>query len=141
MTSAHYPYLTGGSNDRVIECRGAWLHRDTHRGITVLTIGGEIDASNADLIREHVHRYTSAVSALVVDMTQVKFFAVQGLRNLMILGERCRSAGAEWALVGSRPVHLLLRVADVDRALPIEKSIDAALQRFTGHETDCSKSA
>ena len=119
----------------------AWLNEYTHRGVTVLTIVGEIDASNADQIREHAHRHASAASALVVDMTQVDFFAVHGLRNLMMLGERCRNVGVEWALVASRSVDLLLRVADVDRALPIEKSIDAALQRFTGRATECSMSA
>jgi anti-anti-sigma factor len=132
MNAAYYP---------VTECRGAWLHRYTRYGVTVLAIGGQIDACNADQIREHVHRYASAAAALVVDMTQVEFFAVQGLRNLMMLGERCRNAGVEWALVGSRSVHRLLRVADVDRALPIEHSTDAALQRIRVSATECSQSA
>ncbi len=128
-------------NDGVIECRGAWLHRYTNDGITVLAIGGQIDACNADQIREHAHRYASTSAALVVDMTQVEFFAVQALRNLMILGERCRKAGVEWVLVGSRSVHRLLLVADVDRALPIAHSTDAALKRFAGRTTECLESA
>jgi anti-anti-sigma factor len=132
MNAAHYP---------VTECRGAWLHRYTHYGVTVLAIGGQIDACNADQIREYVHGYVAVAAALVVDMTQVEFFAVQGLRNLMILGERCRNAGVEWALVGSRSVHRLLRVADVDRALPIEHSTKAALQRFAGRSTECLETA
>jgi anti-anti-sigma factor len=141
MNAAYYPYSSKDLNDGVIECRGAWLHRFTHHGVTVLAIGGQIDACNADQIREHAHRYASASAALVVDMTQVEFFAVQGLRNLMILGERCHKAGVEWVLVGSRSVHRLLRVADVDRALPTAQSTDAALQRFAGRATECLQPA
>jgi anti-anti-sigma factor len=141
MNVAYYPYSSTDSNDGVIECRGAWLHRYTRGGVTVLAIGGQIDACNADQIREHAHRYISGSAALVVDMTHVEFFAVQGLRNLMALGERCRKVGLEWVLVGSPSVHRLLRVADVDRALPIEHSTEAALQRFAGRSTECLETA
>jgi anti-anti-sigma factor len=141
MNAAYYPYSSIDLSDGVIECRGAWLHRYTRDGVTVLAIGGQIDACNADQIREHAHRYASASAALVVDMTQVEFFSVQGLRTLMSFGERCRKAGVEWVLVGSRSVHRLLGVADVDRALPIAQSTDAALQRFAGRTTECLESA
>ncbi len=135
MTATQNAYLSIDYNDYVIECRGAWLRPRTHHGVTVLTIGGEIDASNADQVREHAHRYASAAPALVVDMASVEFFGVIGLRNLMVLGQKCQNAGVEWALIASGSVSRLLRVAEVDRALPVAESVSAALQRFTSGGT------
>ena len=132
MTAVH------NSHPTIFECHGAWLRAAAHDGATVLEIGGEIDACNADRISEHAHRYVSSRPVLVLDMSPVDFFGVTGLRNLLVFNDECRRLGIDWALIPSRAVCFLLRIADVDAAVPMVESVTAALQRFKSRGPNAS---
>jgi anti-anti-sigma factor len=98
--------------------------------IMLLTVRGEIDASNARylLSGDDFHRYVRPGRALVVDMTKVEFFGVQGLRYLFALDDRCRAAAVPWALATSHAVRRMLRVGDPDRSLPAAGSLAEAVR-------------
>jgi anti-anti-sigma factor len=131
MLAAENAYSLLGSDDYVIDCKGAWLRPHSQDGATILQIGGEIDAYNTDELGEHAYRYAAAAAALVVDMTAVDFLAVNGLRTMMALADTCHQHGVEWALIASASVRLVLRVGGADSALPMSDSVSAALQRLT----------
>jgi anti-anti-sigma factor len=99
--------------------------------IMLVTIAGEIDASNADIL--DLPALTQAVRpgmALVLDMTRVDFLGVQGLCALLHLADECRRAGLPWALAASHAVHRLLRVGVPKGTIPTAGSVAEALQWF-----------
>ena len=98
---------------------------------TVVQIGGEIDANNADSIREYVGGLTFDGRPLVVDTTRVEFCGAQGIAMLFELDEECRRAAVSWVLVARDWVSYLLRAADRDDALPAARSVKSALHRMT----------
>jgi anti-anti-sigma factor len=131
MRAAENAYSLLGSDNYVIDCNGAWLRPHSQGGATILQIGGEIDAYNADQLSEHAYRYAAVAAALVVDMSAVDFMSVKGLRNMMALADKCHDQGIEWALIASSSVRLMLRVGGAESALPVADSVSTALQRLT----------
>jgi anti-anti-sigma factor len=99
--------------------------------ILLVSIAGEIDASNADIL--DVAALTEPIQpgvGLVLDMTKVDFLGVQGLRNLFDLADECKRRGVPWALAASHAVHRMLRVGDPQSRLPAARSVAQALQGF-----------
>ncbi|MGK2883152.1 MAG: STAS domain-containing protein, partial [Mycobacterium sp.] len=46
--------------------------------LVVVTISGEIDATNGRALGRYVERHTTASSQMIVDLSGVKFFGAQG---------------------------------------------------------------
>ena len=97
---------------------------------TVVRIGGEIDATNADSIRQYVAGFMSDGLPLVVDTTRVEFCGAQGIAMLFDVDEECRRAAVVWALVAGDWVSYLLHAADRDDLLPAAESVKSALHRM-----------
>jgi anti-anti-sigma factor len=116
------------SGKHLIDCDGAWLCPYFEGGATIVQIGGEIDAINADRLSENVFCYAATASALVVNTTAVDFCSVKGLRDLMALDKHCHDSGIEWALIPGPAVHRLLKVSGVNSTLPVADSVSTALQ-------------
>jgi anti-anti-sigma factor len=70
----------------------------------VVALSGEIDASNADQVSDYIHRSVPDCPAVIVDVSDVGFLGVQGLRALMAMGEQCGRAGVAWAVVASQSI-------------------------------------
>ena len=119
------------SGNYLIDCDGAWLCPYFEDGATIVQIGGEIDACNADRLSENVFRYAATASGLVVDATAVDFCCVRGLRYLMALDKHCHDSGVEWALVASGSVRRMLEVTGVNDTLPLVDSVSTAVQSLT----------
>jgi anti-anti-sigma factor len=115
----------------LIDCGGAWVCPSVEDGVTIVRIGGEIDACNADRLSDNVFRYAATASALVVDTTSVDFCCVLGLRDLMALTQHCHDSGIHWTLIVGDPVRRLLEVIGVSSELPVAESLSAALQSLT----------
>jgi hypothetical protein len=69
----------------VIDCRFARVSADTDTDLTVITIMGEIDASNVDDVSRHTRGLVPEGGALIVDLTATDFIAIDGLRMLFAL--------------------------------------------------------
>jgi anti-anti-sigma factor len=119
------------SGNYLIDCNGAWLCPYVEDGATIVQIGGEIDACNADQLSDNVFRYAATASGLVVDATAVDFCCVRGLRYLMALDKNCHDSGIEWALVASGSVRRMLEATGVNNTLPLADSVSTALQSLT----------
>ncbi|MDT5219664.1 MAG: hypothetical protein QOF15_1769 [Mycobacterium sp.] len=119
------------SGDYLIDCNGAWLCPYVEDGATIVRIGGEIDACNADRVSENVFRYAATASGLVVDATAVDFCCVRGLRDLMTLDKHCHDSGIEWALVTSGSVRRTLEVTGMNNTLPLVDSVSTAVHSLT----------
>ncbi|MDT5095249.1 MAG: hypothetical protein QOH60_4612 [Mycobacterium sp.] len=112
----------------VIDCRFARVSADTDTDLTVITIMGEIDASNVDDVSRHTRGLVPEGGALIVDLTATDFIAIDGLRMLFALCSQCARTDTKWTLVTTGAVSRLLRLADPDKLLPAVGSATEALQ-------------
>ena len=115
------------SGSTFFDCRRARMRTKTDTGLTVISISGEIDASNVDDVSRRASELASDCGALIVDLAEVDFIAIDGLHALFALNMQCARTGTTWALIASQAVNLLLRVADHDKLLPAVGSATEAL--------------
>jgi anti-anti-sigma factor len=115
------------SGTAFFDCRGACLRAKTDTGLTVISISGEIDASNADYVSHRASELASDCGALIVDLADIDFIALDGLHALFALNMHCARTGTTLALIAGRAVNRLLRVADHDKLLPAVGSATEAL--------------
>ena len=130
MTAIHIDidHASQHSGSTFFDCSGAYMRaKKTDSGLTVMSISGEIDASNADELSHRVSELASDCGALIVDLAEVDFIAIEGLRALFALNIECARAGTTWALIASHAVNRLLRVGDHDKLLPAMGSATEAL--------------
>jgi anti-anti-sigma factor len=129
MTAAHIDtdHVPHHSGTAVIDCRGARLTAHTDTGLTVITISGEIDASNVDELSRHARGAVPDGGSLIVDLAAIDFIAVDGLRALLALNIECARTGTTWALISSRAANRSIRVGDHDKLLPAVGSATEAL--------------
>jgi anti-anti-sigma factor len=119
------------AGDVMVECHGARVRAHARSRATVAVVSGQIDACNADWLREMLRRCAVVSTALVLDMSGVDFLAVQGLNALLALDDECREAGVEWALIASPAVYRVVGVGGREDSLPVVSSLAEALQRPT----------
>ena len=74
----------------------------------------------------HKIRAVLAVAAATI-VAEVDFIALDGLHALFALNMHCARTGTTLALIASRAVNRLLRVADHDKLLPAVGSATEAL--------------
>jgi anti-anti-sigma factor len=129
MTAAHTDtvHASPRTGSSVIDCRGARMRAETDTGLTVIAISGEIDASNVDDLSRRTLGLVPRCGALIVDLADVDFIALDGLRALFALNNRCARTGTTWVLIASHAANRLLRVADYDKVLPAVGSATEAL--------------
>ena len=99
-----------------------------HGPAVVVAISGEVDGSNAAEVGDYVHRLVPHGRAIVVDLTDLGFLGVQGIRALMALGGKCAKAEVTLAVVAGQAVARLLRFAG--NTAPVVASVSDAMRRF-----------
>jgi anti-anti-sigma factor len=104
------------------ECHTARVHADWGPSGPVITVRGELDASNAGQLADYVQRCATHSRTLILDLTGVEFFGTAGFSALHTINVRCAGADVRWAVVPSQAVSRLLRICDPDNALPIAES-------------------
>lgn len=97
---------------------------------TVLTINGDIDATNTDRVSAYATRLVPVGNALVLDLSGVGFFAARSISVLVAVSDACDDAEVPWALVTSHAVDRVLRISEDDEILPVASSVPDAMQYF-----------
>ncbi|MGA7055262.1 MAG: STAS domain-containing protein [Mycobacterium sp.] len=118
----------------IYDCGGAQIRAHCRHLATVVTIRGEIDAVNVDWVGKYIRRFIVGTNPVVIDMSDLRHFAVAGISLLYTIDEDCRAAGVEWTLVASPAVVELL---DADRdqddngaIFPITRTVHEALHNL-----------
>jgi len=103
--------------------------------ITLCAVGGEMDYLTADILRRSLlGALPTAGAVVVIDLSQVTFFGVAGLRVLMDARSWFGRSGRRLQLItGSRCVDRLLEVAGHAAVFDIVPSL-AAVARATASE-------
>ena len=114
------------------DCGGAQIRAHCRHLATVVTIRGEIDAVNVDWVSKYIRRFFVGSNPVVIDMSDIRQFAVSGISLLYAIDEDCRAAGVEWTLIASPAVTEVLG-ADQDEngaTFPIAPSVHEALHNL-----------
>lgn len=107
----------------------SFASRSPERGMVIITVGGEIDACNADLLVGWVSGKLGQSRRLVVDCSSVTFFAVEGFAMLQRINVMCAQAGVSWVLVPSTAVSRVMRLCNPGGSLVPAESAAAATGR------------
>jgi anti-anti-sigma factor len=132
MTSAVHHVLTHTATTPITRGGrglGVRLCSYPRRPATVIEVGGEIDAHNAQHVTDYLADFIYVGHPLVLDLSGVDFLGTAGFSAILQFAEECRRGERRWALVSSDAVKILLRVVPNHR-LPTAGSVDRALQRF-----------
>ena len=89
----------------------------------VITVHGELDASNANQLADYVQRCAAHTKSVILNLGDVEFFGTAGFSALHTINVRCAGADVRWAVVPSKAVSRLLRICDPDNALPLAESV------------------
>lgn len=89
----------------------------------VVTIAGELDASNAHELARYVERHSAATNRLYLDMREVTFCSTAGLAVLRRVEHQYAQCGGRWWLLASPAVRKLLRVCGAED-LPQLETLD-----------------
>lgn len=128
MTAAHRPQPhSPAAAAAVIDCKTALLTAYTDGRVTIIRIAGEIDAANVDDLTRQARSLVPAGNALILDLANVDFIGVDGLRALLAVNIECARCNSPWAMIASQAVTRLLRVGDRDVTLPAVGSPTEAL--------------
>ena len=100
--------------------------------VGIITVQGDLDASNAAAFADHVEQCAATGAHLILDLSALKFFGTAGFSALHTINVRCANAASRWALVTGEAVSRLLRVCDPDHTLPVADSVAEATELLDG---------
>jgi anti-anti-sigma factor len=93
----------------------------------LVTVEGDIDATNGRSLGRYVERNTGASMQLVLDLSGVNFFGTQGFAALHYISVSCARNDMDWMIVGGRDVRRLVRICDPEEILPLADRLESAL--------------
>lgn len=115
----------------VVACGDAQVRAQCRQLATVLTVTGEIDESNVDLVAAQARRCILPEKPFILDLSGVTSFALSSIELLDKVNDSCFAAGIEWSLIAAQPVtHVLLACGD-ETAFPTATSVAEALHHFS----------
>jgi anti-anti-sigma factor len=126
------PIPTSGPSDHTESHTAYFTTRWLQSSAAVITVHGDLDASNANEFADYALRHSEHSTRLVLDLSGVDFFGTAGFSALHTVNVRCAGADVDWALVPSSGVTRLLRICDPDSALPMASTVQAALSLVEG---------
>ncbi|QRY42878.1 STAS domain-containing protein [Mycolicibacterium boenickei] len=100
-----------------------WLSPAT----AVISVRGELDASNASELTDCGIRHSRTSGQLVLDLSAVEFFGAGCFACLHTLNVRCAGDNVDWVLIPSTAVSRVLGICDPACALPVSTELPAAL--------------
>lgn len=96
----------------------------------LVTVRGEVDATNSRALARYVERQIAGSTRLVLDLTVTDFFGTAGFAALHNVNVICAQYGVSWVLDVQPQLRRFLRICDPDELLPAQDSavhhLDAA---------------
>lgn len=101
--------------------RATFTARDRRRSTLVVTVEGDVDATNHRALARYVEGRIAGWTRLEVDLRLVDFFGTAGFAALHNINVICCRYEATWALRAGRQLRRLLAICDPDGSLPLEE--------------------
>jgi anti-anti-sigma factor len=101
---------------------------------TVVSIGGEVDMSNADRLLDELMAHVGSAPWLVIDLTGCSYLDSAGLRAIARVDLRCRDVGAGLRLVvdPAGAIDRVLTMTRMSEVLTVDRSLADALESALG---------
>lgn len=101
--------------------RSLTVTEETRRGELRLVVAGELDIATASELLERIDRWAvEPGSTLALDMAEVTFMDVSGMRVLLEAAQRCRGARASFVIYNPRRIATrVFSLTAVDQQLEI----------------------
>lgn len=109
-----------------------WLWPTT----AVVSVHGELDASNAAELTEYGLQRSRPGGQLVLDLSAVRFFGASCFACLHTLNVQCVGDNVDWAVVTSPAVARVVRICDPAGALPVSPTLPGALAALRNQPPD-----
>ena len=112
----------------------AQLHLDDAAGITVATVEGEIDLSNATELEMAIsHAVGNDAAGLALDLARVDYLDSSGVTLLFNLARRVARRQQRFAVVVPAEAHVaeILSLSGAPEALSLHESLEDALRGLT----------
>ena len=113
----------------VVECRGAWVRAQIRSVATIITVTGCVDGTNVQLVADHMRRFTTLDTPLIVDLLDTGAGHRNTVDRLVTeFAERCRARSIDWVLVADSGIG----PASLADAEPVKyaASVTDALEHF-----------
>ncbi|MCV7174320.1 STAS domain-containing protein [Mycolicibacterium sphagni] len=107
--------------------RGQFRARELSATTVLITAVGEIDAANSGELLRFVEKLLADYDQLVLDLSQLGFFATDGYSALHSIDTRCKRRGIDWVVVPGAEVMRVLRVCDPEGLLNTAGNIVSAV--------------
>ncbi|GAC1395261.1 MAG: hypothetical protein NVS4B6_00220 [Mycobacterium sp.] len=88
----------------------------------LVTVRGEVDATNSRALAGYVERQMTQSAHLVLDLTEIEFFGTAGFAALQNVHVICARYAVSWVLAVGPQLRRLLSICDPDGLLPVEDS-------------------
>jgi anti-anti-sigma factor len=126
-TSVHAPSITSHRGGPRPSRTARVDYRLLTPTVVVIGVHGEIDASNAGILDEHVAEHATRCDGVILDLGGLEFCGIEGFPALHRVSVSCARTGIRWAVVPGPAVSRLLRICDPEGSLPVAGSVDAAI--------------
>ena len=117
---------------RVTQHHGIYLSALHDAGGTVVAVNGELDAASIPVFTTYAKEHANAGNRLTVDLSKLKFFAVEGYSAIQELRSHCNRSGTTWMLVAGPAVHRVLNICDPNRRPLAVRSLQLVTQAGKG---------
>jgi anti-anti-sigma factor len=88
----------------------------------LVTVRGEVDATNSRALAGYVERQIAGWGRLVLDLSTIDFFGTAGFAALHNVNVTCARYDVQWVLVVGPQLNRFLQIFDPDHLLPAEDS-------------------
>jgi anti-anti-sigma regulatory factor len=112
------------------DCGGAQIRVCGRQMATVVTVSGDLDDGNLDLVSQYTKRFVLREKPVLLDLSGVSSATPHIISLLCDIDDACSAAGVEWSLITSQPVNLAVRAFDERVELPTMGSVADALNHF-----------
>jgi anti-anti-sigma factor len=112
----------GSLDRREVHYRAIFSACHLSESTVLVTVRGEVDATNNRALAGYVERQLSESARLVLDLTEIEFFGTAGFAALHNVNVICARYGVSWVLTVGPPLRRLLSICDPDNLLPLEDS-------------------
>jgi len=131
VSPVQLPYAHLPSADEVQQTgRAVFRAEELAEGRTLISVQGDVDATNRQALGRFVAKHTRVSKQLVLDLSGVDFFGSQGFAALYYVSTHCVRRDVDWMVVGGRTVLRVMRICDPDGELPVVGDFSAALARL-----------